>query len=143
MSDAVTYTRHGDVHTFGFTNPALQKIVIDYTNIPPEDRNGLPKQLLASASLACYTAMLGTLLDVRKAHYSSITAGASYELGPNKLGQGRVKKMILHVTVTLPEAEKAIFERCARIMEKGCLVTQSLQEGIEMSYALDARFAQD
>ena len=140
MSKVVTYERHGDVHTFQLGNPVMDTFTVDYSSVPPEERTGLPKELLASSALACYGAMLGAALDARKVAYTKIQGKADIEVGPNSRGQGRVKKITLQFSVTLPEKDRTSFERCARIMENGCLITGSLHEGIEMEYHLDAAY---
>ena len=83
-------------------------------------------------------AALSGSLEARDAAYNSIEAEASMELGPNAVGQGRVKAMHLDVSVNLDSASMPVFERCARIMKNGCLVTGSLHEGIHMTYSLKA-----
>ncbi len=140
METAVVYTRKGDVHSFETGAAGLQTLTVDYTGVPAEERHGLAKQLLASSALACYGGMLSALLEVRKAHVAAITGKAFVDVGPNANGQGRVTTIRLEFRVDLPEAERALFERCAKIMQSGCLVTSSLHEGIAMSYDLDANF---
>jgi osmotically inducible protein OsmC len=136
MLPSVVYTREGDVHSFETGVPGLEKITIDYTEVPAEERNGLAKQLLACSLLSCYGSMLATALDVRGAEVSSIVGKATPEFGKSETGQARVTKMNLEFTVHLPEEDIDIFERCEKIMKKGCLLTGSIHEGIEMSYDL-------
>ena len=139
--EPVVYTRKGDVHTFRTGLAGLETLVVDHTGVPAEGRNGLAKQLLASSALACYGMMLAAVLDARKIAYTELTGTASMELGPNAGGQGRVRRMRIAFTVSMPaDGAKAVFERCARIMQGGCLVTGSLHDGIEMEYALDGLY---
>lgn len=140
MAPNVKYTKIGDVHTFETSLPDFEKIVIDQTNVPVDQRSGVAKQMLSCAALSCYTAALAGALDAREANYKSITAEASMEMGSNEVGQGRVKKMHLNVTVEIDENSADIFNRCVKIMRNGCLVTGSLHDGIEMSYNLKADF---
>ena len=140
MAGTVKYTRQGDVHTFDIGLPGLEKIVIDHTGVPEEQRGGVAKQLLACAALSCYTAALAGALEARGAHYTVITAESGMELGANDVGQGRVRRMHLDVSVELPAQDSDIFNRCAKIMKKGCLVTGSLHEGIDMTYDLTPKY---
>ncbi len=140
MAGTVRYTKKGDVHTFETGLPAFEKIVIDQTDVPEEERGGVAKQLLACAALSCYTAALAGALDARGSSYTSITGEATLGLGPNEVGQGRVKNMVLEVRVDLPKGDAEIFNRCAKIMRQGCLVTGSLHEGMEVTYDLKPNF---
>ena len=138
MAPNVKYTKIGDVHTFETSLPGFEKIVIDQTDVPADQRSGVAKQLLSCAALSCYTAALAGALDAREAKYKSITAEASMEMGPNEVGQGRVKKMHLDVTVEISEDSTDIFNRCVKIMRNGCLITGSLHDGIDVSNDLRA-----
>lgn len=140
MADSVTYTRQGDVHTFETGLPGFEKIVIDHTGLPEEQRAGVAKCLLACAALSCYASALAGSLEAREAHYSSISAKARMDLGANEAGQGRVRHIHLDVSVDLPQQDSEIFERCAKIMKKGCLVTGSMHEGIDMTYELTPNY---
>lgn len=136
--EQVIYTRKGEVETFQIGLPGLEAIVADHSGVPPEERNGLAKRLLASAVLSCYGAMLAAVLDARQVHYTGLTGRAIVELGPNSKGQGRVRHIHIAFSVALPRGERELFERSARVMQNGCLVTGSLHEGIAMSYELNA-----
>lgn len=140
MSNQVLYSKKGDVHTFETGVAGLQTFVVDHSGVPAEEGNGLAKQLLASSALACYGSMLAGALEAREVPYTSMNGKASFTMGPNKAGQGRVKSMHLEFTVELPENAADGFERCAKIMKNGCLVTGSLHEGMELSYALEPKY---
>lgn len=141
--EPIVYTRKGDVHVFRTGIAAMETFVVDHTGVSPEERNGLAKGLLASSALACYGMMLAAVLEARKVAYEEIKGTATLELGPGPGGQGRVRRIRLAFVVALPNGEaKAVFERCARIMQGGCLVTGSLRDGIEMEYALEARYGE-
>lgn len=141
MAQHVTYTRKGDVQTFETGLASLGTFSVDHTGLAPEERNGLAKQLLASSALACYGSMLAATLEAREVPYTAINGKASMELGPNKSGQGRVKKIVLEFSVDLPEAYADVFERCSKIMKNGCLVTGSLHEGSEVTHMLNANYS--
>jgi osmotically inducible protein OsmC len=136
----VKYTRTGDVHTFETGLPGFEKIVVDHTGVPEDQRGGVAKQLLAAAALSCYTSALAGALEARGAKFTSIEAESDMSMGPNAVGQGRVKKIDLHVTVNMDAEDESTFERCAKIMRHGCLVTGSLEDGIAMSYDLKANY---
>lgn len=136
----VSYSRKGDVHSIDTGGRALGTIVADNTSLPPDQRGGTAKQLLAAAALYCYCGSLADALDARGARYSGIHATATLELGLNDEGQSRVRKIRLNAKVALPEEDADIFDRVGKIMRQGCLVTGSLHDGIEMEYVLQAEY---
>lgn len=140
MAQQVTYTRKGDIQTFATGLAGLGTLTVDLGGVPLAERNGLAKQLLASSALACYGGMLAATLEARDVPYSSITGTATLELGPNQAGQGRVKNMHLEFQVDLPEAFAEVFDRCAKIMKNGCLVTGSLHDGFAVSHVLKPNY---
>lgn len=140
MNMTISYTRQGDVHTIETGGAALPQIVIDNTNVPENQRGGTAKQLLGTAALFCYMSALLGSLDARGVKYEGASATATLEVGPNDLGQGRVKKITIDASVTLPEEDASTFERVEKIMKQGCLITGSLHEGITMVYTLHPEY---
>lgn len=136
----VEYVKDGAVQTFEIGVPGLEKIVVDQTNVPENERGGLAKQLLAASTLACYGATLSSALAARGVTDAKIKGSASFGFGKNDLGQGRITAMTLTFHVELKEADREVFERCAKIMRAGCLVTGSVHEGIQMKYELEADY---
>jgi len=136
----VKYIHEGDIHTVELGVAGLEKIIIDYTGVPTEERTGIARALLAAASLSCYATALEKLLTVRGASFESIVAEATLTFATNEAGQARIEKMDLDAVVEMNKDDSAIYDRCSKIMKQGCLITRSLHEGIEMSYALKADF---
>lgn len=140
MNMTISYSRQGDIHTIETGGAALPTIVVDNTNVPENQRGGTAKQLLGSAALFCYMSALLGSLDARGVKYESASATATLEVGPNDLGQGRVKKITIDATVTLSEEDASSFERVEKIMKQGCLITGSLHDGIQMAYNLHPEY---
>lgn len=143
MASHVSYRKEGDIHTFDINLPGLEKIVIDYTGVAPEQRSGAAKALLEAAAIACYSAALSGALEARNAHCDSITATADLDFGANAVGQHRITGLNLDFSVKLDPADAPVFERCARIMRNGCLVTGSLHDGMDVEYHLNAVYPED
>lgn len=140
MKMTINYSRQGDVHTIETGGAALPQLIIDNTNIPPEQRGGTAKQLLGAAALFCYCSALVGALDARNVKYSNVKGSATLHVGGNDLGQGRVQKIDINVDVALSEEDASTFERIEKIMKQGCLVTGSLHDGIEMAYNLNPEY---
>jgi osmotically inducible protein OsmC len=136
----VSYIKEGQTIVLETTIPSVEKIVIDNTGVTEEKRMGTAKQLLACALLHCYCSTLAVALENRGASYKQMRGTATLDTGTNAKGQGRVTKVLLEVTVAMSEEDSATFERCEQLMRRGCLVTSSVHEGIELEYALQAQY---
>ena len=139
---SVTYNRKGgsDAHTL-VTGGALKQIVVDNSGIDPEERGGTAKHLLGSSVLYCYCSALDKALATRGVEYQTIEGSATLETGTDEMKRARVMKITLDVTVVMDEDLEDIFERVAKIMRNGCLVSASLEGGIEMVYNLRMKAA--
>lgn len=140
MNMSISYSRQGDVHTIETGGAALPKIVVDNSNLPEDQRGGTAKQLLGSAAVFCYMSALCGALEARGIKYENASATATLDVGSNDLGQGRVKKITIDATVTLSEDDSSAFERVAKILRQGCLITGSLHDGIQMNYNLTPEY---
>ena len=136
MQLTVSYHREGDLHTIETGGAALPRIVIDNRNVPAEQRGGTAKQLLGSAALFCYASALVAAMETRALKYQSLDLSATLDVGANEKGQSRVQKTTIEAKVGVDEEDLDLFERVARVMKNGCLVTGSLHDGIEMEYNL-------
>ncbi len=138
MEMTVSYAKCGDVHTIHTGGAALGDIIIDNTGIPSDQRGGTAKQLLGAAAVYCYASALTAAMEARGLHYGSLDVSATLEVGSNDKGQSRVLKMVIRAVVGIDEEDQDLFERVARVMKGGCLVTGSLHDGIEMEYQLSS-----
>ena len=137
MQLTVAYHRNGDVHTIETGGAALGNIVIDNTSVPADQRGGTAKQLLGAAALYCYAAALNAAMEARGLRYNSLDLTALMDVDANEKGQSRVMKITITANVGIDEEDLDLFERVARVMKNGCLVTGSLHDGIAMEYRLN------
>ena len=137
MQLTVAYHRNGDVHTIETGGAALGNIVIDNTNVPADQRGGTAKQLLGAAALYCYAAALNAAMEARALKYTSLDLNAVMDVDANEKGQSRVMKITITANVGIDEEDLDLFDRVARVMKNGCLVTGSLHDGMEMEYQLN------
>lgn len=138
MQMTVSYSRKGDVHTIHTGGAALGDMTIDNTGIPADQRGGTAKQLLGAAAVYCYASALTAAMEARGLHYGSLDLSATLEVGANDKAQSRVLKIIIQAVVGIDEEDQEIFDRVARVMKGGCLVTGSLHDGIDMEYHLSS-----
>lgn len=142
MQLSVSYQRNGDIHTIHTGGAALGDIVIDNNGVPEDQRGGTAKHLLGAAALFCYAASLNSAMECRGLRHNSLELSATLEADTNDKGQSRVKKISIHAAVGIDEEDLDHFERVARVMKGGCLVTGSLHDGIEMEYDLRAEYVE-
>lgn len=140
MQLTVSYHRDGDTHTIVTGGAALPQIVIDNSNVPADQRGGTAKQLLGAAALFCYASSLVAAMDTRALKYQHLDLSATLDVDANEKGQSRVQKITINANVSIDEEDLDLFDRVARVMKNGCLITGSLHDGIEMEYHLNAEY---
>jgi len=129
----VEYKREGDDHHYlTFGSKALPDISIDYTGMTQEQRAGTARKLLSAAALYCFASTLGSSLRARGVNIKSLWGRASAETGQDDYKRTKVAKIRIEVDVDLDDADLPVLEKCSTIAERGCLVTYSLEEGIEV-----------
>ena len=138
MQLSVSYHKNGDVHTIKTGGAALGDIIIDNSGIPQEARGGTAKQLLGAAALFCYASALNAAMEARALRPTSLDLAATLDVGANDKGQSRILKITITANVGIDEEDLDLFERVARVMKNGCLVTGSLHDGITVDYQLNA-----
>lgn len=137
MQVNIMYNREGDIHTLKTEDGAFPGIIVDNTGLPEEKKSGTAKQLLGCAAVFCYMSALVGSMEARNVPFSHVSATASLEVGKNDMGLGRITKIIIDAHVTIPSDSEDTFSRVEKVMRKGCLVTASLHEGIEVEYKLN------
>jgi uncharacterized OsmC-like protein len=94
-----------------------------------------PAALLATAVGSCLAASLTFCL--RKARIdASVAADAVAHVGRNEAGRFRIQGVDVTVTVKVAEADRARLERCERIFEDFCIVTESVRQGVPVKVEL-------
>lgn len=136
----VSYTRQGAEQKILTGSPVLGDLVIDHANVPEDQRGGTAKQLLASSALYCFCGAFAKALEARGAAFERIEGKAVLETGLDDKKRARVTSIALHVTVFMDEEFSFIFERVAKVMQQGCLVTASLEGAFPITYDLRHEF---
>ena len=93
-------------------------------------------RLLCSAALACFTNTFANTLISQGADLKGMTARAEIEKDKDEVFRTKFTVMHLDVVVDLDEKDRKIFESAKETMEKGSLVTYSLQDAIEMDITM-------
>jgi len=133
----VGYRREGDdVHVLELNCAALPRLRIDYTGIPIEDRGGTAARLLAAAALYCFSSTLGSALKSRGAHIEALTGNAVATKGRDDYYRTKITDIKISVDVRIPPEEAPILDKCEQIAERGCFITYSINEGIEVEHQI-------
>ena len=136
----VQYVRDGeDVHRLITGSEAFPEIRIEYSNIPPEKRGGNAVRLLCASNLYCFTSTLAAALTARGACVRSMTGKATALKEKDEIRRTKVTAIRISIHVTLDEKDGPILEKCRKIMQRGCLITYSLEDAIEIEYEIKGR----
>ena len=108
---------------------------IDETNVKEADMWGPnPTMLLASAVMGCLSASLIFCLKKRDLKLDEFEAEAELKGGRNEKGFLRVKEINVKLTPkTNDEKVKDRLNKCLKIFEKFCTVTESVRAGIPVN----------
>ncbi len=134
---AVEYRREGDDrHILALGSKAIPEIKIDYTGIPKDERAGTAQRLLAASALYCFASTLGSALAARGATIKSLTGRAVSEKDKDEYYRTKLSNIRIEVEVDVNDGDLPTLEKCEKIMENGCLITYSLNQGVEVEHAI-------
>lgn len=136
----VEYVRAGEnMHRLITGSDAFPEIAIDYTNIPPDKRGGNAVRLLCASALYCFAGTLAAALAARGVDVRSMTGMATALKEKDALRRTRVAEIKIAIHVTLDEKDLPVLEKCRKIMQRGCLITYSLEDAIEIEYEIEGK----
>ena len=84
----------------------------------------------------CFASTLGSALKARGASIRSLTGRAVATNERDADFRTRVANIRIVVEADVETADLALLDKCEKIMERGCLVTYSLSEGIEVEHSV-------
>ncbi|MBW2061622.1 MAG: OsmC family protein [Deltaproteobacteria bacterium] len=133
----VKYNRESaEVHHLTIGAAALPEIRINRTGFSDEElRNDhYGARLLCAAALSCFTNTFANSLIRNGANLKGMTAWAEIEKDKDEVMRTRYTSMSIHVEVDIDESDLPAFEKAKENMERGSLVTYSLEDAMEMEY---------
>lgn len=137
MSTMVSYNRISDSeHLLDLESLALPDIRIDYRNIPEAEKGGTAVKLLGAACLYCFAATLGSALTARGAEISSMIGQVVVIKGKDEIRRTKIIEIDILIEVEIDDKYESVLEKCKKIMEKGCLLTYTLEDAIEIEYQI-------
>ncbi len=114
-----------------FQLPDMPEFIIDELPDLGEGKGPNPSRLLASSVAGCLSASLLFCLRKTKVDPATVHTRVQIALGRNEKKRLRVQK--LHVTLEVEFVDSEIpkrFEKCKKIFEEFCVVTESVKAGI-------------
>jgi len=115
---------------------SLNEIRFDFSNLNEEEVNTehLGARLLLCAALSCYTNTFTNNLHAKGVDVHSMAARATIKKEKDDMRRTKYTTILLELKVGVDDKNEAIFERVRGDMERGSLLTYSLDEGIEVEY---------
>jgi uncharacterized OsmC-like protein len=136
----VDYVRDGeDRHRLIMGSDAFPEITIDYSTVPPDKRGGNAVRLLCASNLYCFAGTLAAALTARGAHVRSMTGKATALKEKDEIQRTKVTEIKITVQVEIDEQDTPVLDKCRKIMQRGCLITYSLEDAIEIEYEIRGR----
>lgn len=133
----VGYLQEGpDGHLLSLGSEALADLRIDYAGIPENRRGGTAVRLLCASALYCFASTLGAALRARKAIVKGMRGKATALKEKDEVSRTKVTEIAIEVEVDLADSDVPVLEKCREIMKRGCLVTYSLEDAIEIRYEI-------
>ncbi len=130
MSDVVEFEHTPQGFTVRTGHPLLGDIHADYRTVSPDQRLGTARAFLVTAALDCFCGTLNAALLARDVQYKRIVGTGRAEK-QEKNGVSFVTAVELDIRVEVDEADRDTLDHCLKIV-KGCMITRSLMEGIEV-----------
>ncbi len=59
--------------------------------------------------------------------------------GKDEIHRTKVTEMEISVEVEIDDKDESILEKCKKIMNRGCLITYTLEESIEIAYQINRK----
>jgi osmotically inducible protein OsmC len=133
----VEYRRHdGEHHDILLHSPALKTIGVDFEGIPEDARGGIAVKLLAASLLFCFASTLGAALTARQVNPRRLSGRAVAVKGKDEIRRTKVQAINIEIEVGIDDADAPTLEKCQQIMERGCLISYTLEEAIAIQHTI-------
>ncbi len=135
----VSLTRKGKVFSLDTECLALGQIRVDLDALPASESRGTAKRLLGSSVLYCFIGSFADALQARKAEFREISGNAVVTAGDDGTGRTRVLGITVNVEVEMDAVFNDTFEHVKKIMQRGCLISASLEPAFPITYNVSLR----
>jgi organic hydroperoxide reductase OsmC/OhrA len=133
----VEYEHDGQTsHYVNWGSKAMPDLHIDYAEIPLPERGGTANRLLCASALYCYASTFAAAMTARGVKNLKLKGKAVSETIKDEFQRNKIGRIKIEVTVSLEEKYLPVLEKCKKIMEKGCFITSSLEDGIRIEHSI-------
>ena len=135
MALIVKYDRiNQNAHNLVVDSQVMGDISIDTTDIPPDAQAGTSAKLLGAACLNCYVETFADAMEARGALVNKLQGSASILKGKDDHGRTKITSIDIQVKVGIDDTYLPQFEKCKKIMKRGCLITYSIESSVNITY---------
>jgi len=119
-----------------FGHGAMDDLVIAVSRVPEGQSGGVARKLLAASITYCMAGWLFTLLQKTRVDVNALKAKTELTMGKDESGRDFVDKIDMQIRVQISDEDVNAFERCKSIVNRGCLISRSLIEGVEVTHSI-------
>lgn len=111
----------------------VDKLIMDEPEPVGEDKGPNASKVLAAAMGNCLTASLLFCLQKARAEVGIIETKVDGVLRRNKEGRWRINEINVEIIPEIDQSFNSQFERCNKLFEDFCIVSQSIEQGIPIN----------
>jgi uncharacterized OsmC-like protein len=111
----------------------VDKLIMDEPEPVGEDKGPNASKVLAAAMGNCLTASLLFCLEKARAEVGIIETKVDGVLRRNKEGRWRINEINVEISPEIDQSFNSQFERCNKLFEDFCIVSQSIEQGIPIN----------
>jgi uncharacterized OsmC-like protein len=111
----------------------VDKLIMDEPEPVGEDKGPNASKVLAAAMGNCLTASLLFCLQKARAEVGIIETKVDGVLRRNKEGRWRINEINVEISPEIDPSFNSQFERCNKLFEDFCIVSQSIEQGIPIN----------
>jgi uncharacterized OsmC-like protein len=111
----------------------IPNLIVDETKPIGENSGPNPTRLLSVAVGHCLSSSLLYCLEKARINVKNLQTTVKATLGRNEEDYLRIKNLNVQLLLQVAEEDKTRVERCLRIFENYCTVTQSVRKGIAVT----------
>lgn len=127
----------GFVFEVDFGLEGIDKLIMDEPEPVGENKGPNASKVLAAAMGNCLTASLLFCLQKARAEVGVIETKVEGTLRRNKEGRWRINEINVEITPEIDQSFDSQFDRCNKIFEDFCIVSQSIEQGIPINVKIN------